>query len=67
VDADGHWLSLVSTGSPDSRRRGQVRVTLSHLPHGAYEPAKGTRLTMLPWFYSLQSDLETLKVIKGGT
>ena len=53
--------------TPQPCRRGQVRVTLPHLPHGAYGPAKGTRRTMLPWFCGLQSDLETLEVIEGGT
>jgi hypothetical protein len=48
-------------------QRGQVRVTLPHLPHGAYGPAKGERRTMLPWFCGLQNDLETLEVIESGT
>jgi hypothetical protein len=52
---------------PQPCQRGQVRVTLPHLPHGAYGPAKRTRRTMLPWFCGLQSDLETLEVIEGGT
>ena len=42
---------------------GQVRVTLPHLPHGAYGPAKVERRTMLPWFCGLPSDHETLEVI----
>jgi hypothetical protein len=53
--------------TPQPCRRGQVRFTLPHLPHGAYGPAKGTRRTMLPWFCGLQSDLETLEVAEGGT
>jgi hypothetical protein len=48
-------------------QRGQVRVTLPHLPHGACGPAKGVRRTMLPWFCGLQDDLETLEVIESGT
>ena len=48
-------------------QRGQVRVTLPHLPHGACGPAKGVRRTMLPWFCGLQNDLETLEVVESGT
>src|SRR5277367_4726204 len=53
--------------TPQPCQTGQVRVTLPHLPHGAYGPAKRERRTMLPWFCGLQSDLETLEVVEGGT
>lgn len=53
--------------TPQPCRSGQVRVTLPHLPHGAYGPAKRIRRTMLPWFCGLQKDLETLEVAEGGT
>jgi hypothetical protein len=52
--------------TPQPCQRGQVRVT-PHLPHGACDPAKCTRHTMLPWFCGLQSDLETLEVVESGT
>jgi hypothetical protein len=48
-------------------RRGEVRVTLPQLPHGADGPSTGVRRTMLPWFVGLQDDLETLEVVEGGT
>ena len=47
--------------------RGEVRVTVPQLPHGADGPATTTRRTMLPWFVGLQEDLESLEVIEGGT
>jgi len=47
--------------------KGHVRVTLPHLPHGAYGPAKHVRRTMLPWFVGLQKDLEMLEVTEAGT
>jgi len=34
--------------TPQPCRAGQVRITLPHLPHGAYGPAKNVRRTMLP-------------------
>jgi hypothetical protein len=48
-------------------RRGEVRVTLPHIPHGADGPTVSTRRTMLPWFVGLQDDGEALEVIEGGT
>jgi hypothetical protein len=48
-------------------RRGEVRVTLPHIPHGANGPSSGTRRTMLPWFVGVQDDLESLEVIEGGS
>jgi hypothetical protein len=48
-------------------RRGGVRITLPHLPHGADGPATQTRRTMLPWLVGLQDDLSTLEVVEGGT
>jgi hypothetical protein len=47
-------------------RRGHVRVTLPHLPHGADGPTITTRRTMLPWFCGLQEDHENLEVIEAG-
>jgi hypothetical protein len=44
-----------------------MRVTLPHLLHGAYGPAKGERRSMLPRFYDLQNDLETLQVFESST
>jgi hypothetical protein len=48
-------------------RRGEVRVTLPHIPHGSHGPATGTRRTTLPWFVGLQDDLSTLEVAEAGT
>jgi hypothetical protein len=48
-------------------KRGEVRITLPHLPHGADGPSTGTRRTMLPWLVGLQDDLTTLEVVEGGT
>ena len=48
-------------------RRGEVRVTLPHIPHGSDGPSPGMRRTMLPWFVGVQDDDETLEVIEGGT
>jgi hypothetical protein len=48
-----HW-------TPQLCQRGQVCVTLPHLPHGAYKLAKGTGCTTLPWFCGLE-------IIEGGT
>jgi hypothetical protein len=48
-------------------RRGEVRVTLPHIPHGSHGPATGTRRSMLPWFVGLQGDLSTLEVAESGT
>lgn len=48
-------------------RRGEVRVTLPHIPHGADGPSTGTRRTMLPWFVGVQEDLESLEVAEGGS
>jgi len=48
-------------------RRGEVRVTLPHLPHGSDGPSTGIRRTMLPWFVGVQDDQETLDVVEGGT
>ena len=56
-----------TTWTPQPCQRGQVRVTLPHLPHGACGPATGIRRTMLPWFCGLQDDLETLEVVESGT
>jgi hypothetical protein len=48
-------------------RRGEVRVTLPHIPHASHGPATGTRRTTLPWFVGLQDDLSTLEVAEAGT
>jgi hypothetical protein len=48
-------------------RRGEVRVTMPHIPHGQDGPATKVRRTMLPWFVGLQDDLESLEVLEGGT
>lgn len=48
-------------------KRGEVRITTPHLPHGADGPSTGTRRTMLPWFVGVQDDHETLEVLEGGT
>jgi hypothetical protein len=47
--------------------RGEARITMPHLPHGADGPSTGTRRTMLPWLVGLQDDLTTLEVVEGGT
>jgi hypothetical protein len=48
-------------------RRGEARITLPHLPHGADGPSTSTRRTMLPWLVGLQDDMTTLEVVEGGT
>jgi hypothetical protein len=48
-------------------RRGEVRVTLPHIPHGQDGPAKLHRRTMLPWMVALQDDLENLEIVEAGS
>jgi hypothetical protein len=48
-------------------RRGDVRVTLPHIPHGAHRPSTRTRRTMLPWFVGLQDNMSTLEIVESGT
>ncbi len=48
-------------------KRGEVRITVPHLPHGSTGPATTTRRTMLPWYVGVQDDEETLEVPEGGT
>jgi hypothetical protein len=38
---------------PRPCKRGEVRVSLPHLPHGALGPAKRVRRTLLPWYVSV--------------
>ena len=47
-------------------RKGQICVSLPHLPHGA-QPAKGTRRTILPWYIGVAADHETLDIPESGT
>jgi len=47
--------------------KGDVRITMPHLPHGAKGPSTGTRRTMLPWFVGVQDDHDNLEVTEGGT
>lgn len=48
-------------------KRGDVRITMPHLPHGAKGPLTGTRRIMLPWFVGVQDDHDNLEVTEGGT
>jgi hypothetical protein len=48
-------------------RRGDARITVPQLPHGADGPSTSTRRTMLPWLVGVQDDLTTLEVVEGGT
>jgi hypothetical protein len=48
-------------------KRGDVRVTLPHIPHRAHRPSTRTRRTMLPWFVRLQDDMSTLEIVESGT
>lgn len=48
-------------------RRGEVRVTLPHLPHSQDGPASIVRRTMLPWFIGVQGDHQTLDILEAGT
>jgi hypothetical protein len=48
-------------------RRGDVRVTLPHIPHGAYRLSTRTRRTMLLWFVGLQDDMSTLEIVESRT
>ena len=48
-------------------RRGEVRVTLPHIPHGQDGPATFHRRTMLPWMVALQDDLENLEIVEAGS
>ncbi len=52
--------------TPQPCRRGDVRVSLPHLPHGA-QASKGTRRTILPWFVGVTDDEETLDIPESGT
>ncbi|RDW72128.1 hypothetical protein BP5796_08162 [Coleophoma crateriformis] len=46
-------------------QKGEVRVSVPTLPHGA-NAAVGQRRTMLPWFVGIQEDLKELEVVEGG-
>ena len=48
-------------------KKGDIRITMPHLPHGAKGPSTRTRRTILPWFVGIQNDYDNLKVTKGGT
>ena len=48
-------------------RRGTVRITLPHLPHGSHGPTKCIRRTMLPWFVGIQEDHQSLDVAESGS
>ena len=48
-------------------KKGQVRVTMPTLPHGADGPTTGTRRTMLPWYVGVRDDCESLEIVDGGT
>jgi hypothetical protein len=48
-------------------KKGEVRITLPHLPHGADGPATKPRRTMLPWLVGVQEDLQTLEVVEAGS
>ena len=62
-DAQKYKADFVST--PCSR--GDVRISLPHLPHGALGPAKSIRRTVLPWFEGILGDHETLDTAESGT
>ena len=50
-------------------RRGEVRISYPHLPHGAQKTAVDApiRNTMLPWFVGIGPDHATLEVLEGGS
>jgi hypothetical protein len=48
-------------------QRGEVKVFVPHLPHGADGTTSDVRRTMFPWYVGVQDDHETLDVIEGGT
>ena len=52
---------------PTPCKKGDVRISIPHLPHGATGPATRVRRTMFPWFVGIQDDNESLEVIEGGT
>ncbi|KAI4276923.1 MAG: hypothetical protein LQ337_002170 [Flavoplaca oasis] len=56
----GDWKSLPC-------KRGTVRISMPHNPHGSTGPAAGFRQTILPWFVGIMDDNETLEVQESGT
>ena len=52
---------------PQPCRRGEIRISLPHLPHGALGSAKSRRKTILPWFMGIGDDHKTLDTFKAGT
>ncbi|KAL9631113.1 MAG: hypothetical protein Q9204_004386 [Flavoplaca sp. TL-2023a] len=56
----GDWKSLPC-------KRGTVRISMPHNPHGSTGPAAGFRQTILPWFVGIMDENETLEVQESGT
>jgi hypothetical protein len=64
-EADADKFGIRWTSVPC--KRGEVRITLPHISHGAQGPSTGTRRTILPWFVGLQNDMSTLEIAEAGT
>ncbi|KAL8651744.1 MAG: hypothetical protein Q9226_004573 [Calogaya cf. arnoldii] len=48
-------------------KKGTVRISMPHNPHGSKGPATGLRQTILPWFIGINDDNETLDIEECGT
>ncbi|CAM6002997.1 unnamed protein product [Sphagnum balticum] len=48
-------------------KRGQARIFVPLLPHGADGPAVRERRILLPWLVGVQDDLTSLEVVEGGS
>ena len=48
-------------------KKGNVHITMPHLPYKVKGPLTGTWQIMLLWFIGIQDDYNNLKVTEGGT
>jgi hypothetical protein len=48
-------------------RKGEARISLPTIPHGANETRSARRRTVLPWFVALRDDLSSLEMPGSGT
>lgn len=49
-----------------SCRKGEARITMPTIPHGANEMRTARRRTVLPWFVAVRDDLSTLEIAESG-
>jgi len=69
VGSDSDKTHFATDWTPVPCKRGEVRVTMPHLPHGAQSTNAGDpdRFTMLPWFIAVQKDGDSLEIPNAGT